>query len=106
MDKFTRVHCSSFVQLQEAAAQVATPIQLPSEYTYICHLIDDINNSDPNLFAAIVSIRVDTNRIRSHFEAAVAFLLPFDPYVKHKENDKQVTIANTQAHKNKSKSKT
>ena len=97
MDEFTGVHCSSFVQLQEAAAQVPTPLQLPSEYTCIGYLIDNINNLDPDLFAELVSILVDTTRMHSDFEVDVAFLLPVYPYVKHKRNNKQVTIADTQA---------
>ena len=106
LERFTGVHRSSFVQLQEAAAQVVTPLQLPSEHTRVGYLIDNINNSDPDLRAAIASIRVDTNGMRSNFEAAVAFLLPVDPYVKHKKTDRQVNIADIQALKNKSDSKT
>ena len=44
--------------------------------------------------------------MRSNFEVAVAFLLPVDPYVKHKKTYRQVTIANAQALKNKSNSNT
>ena len=96
----------SFVQLQEAEAQAVTPLQLPSKHTRVSYLIDNFNNSDADLAAAIASIRVDTNGMRSNFEAVVAFLLPVDPYVKHKKTDRQVTIANTQVLKNKSVSNT
>ena len=65
-----------------------------------------MNNSDPDLRAAIASICVDTNGMRSNLEAAVVFLLPVDLYVKHKCNDKQSIITDAQALKNKSNSKT
>ena len=107
LDKFIIVHCSSFVQLQEAAQQVSTPLQLPSGHTQVGYLIDNITNSDPDLHAAIASICVDTNGMCSNFEAAVAFLLPVEPYIKHRTaGDKNITIADTQALKNKSNSKT
>ena len=107
LDRFTGVYCSSFIQLQEAAAQVAMPLQLPSEHTQVGYLIDIINKSDPDLRAAIASIRVDTNGMRSDFKAAVMFLLPVDPFINNKkENNKTVTFADAQALKNKLSSKT
>jgi hypothetical protein len=47
--------------------------------------------------------------MRANFEEAVAFLLPVDPYSKHKRNNqdnKHATISDTNALKNKSQSKT
>ena len=82
LEKFTGMHRSSFVQLEEAALHVN--FQLPTQHTRIGYLIDNINNADPDLRAAIASIRIDTNNMRNDFEASVAFLLPVDPYTKHK----------------------
>ena len=48
-------------------------------------MIDNLLNNDSVLRAAIASIRVNIDGMRSNFEAAVAFLLPVDPFVKHKE---------------------
>jgi hypothetical protein len=105
LEKFTGMHRSSFVQLQEAALHVN--FQLPTEHTRVGYLVDNINNVDPDLRAAIASVRIDTNGMRSNFEDTVAFLLPVDPYSKHKRNqDKHANISDTNALRNKSQSKT
>jgi hypothetical protein len=105
LEKFTGMHRSSFVQLQEAASHVA--FQLPTQRTRVGYLIDNINNSDPDLRAAIASIRVDTQGMREDFESSVAFLLPVDPYSKQKRsNERNAQISDTHALKNKSHSKT
>ena len=107
LEKFTSIHCSSFVQLQEAESQVESDLQLPSEHTRVGYLIDNINNSDPDLRATIASICADTNGMRTDFEAAAVFLLPVDPYVTHKKgSNKKVLIADVHALKNKSSSGT
>ena len=62
------------------------------------------NNSDPDLHAAIASVRADTNGMWTNFVAAVAFLLPIDPYVKYKKGNEKVQIADMQVLKNKSSS--
>ena len=83
LEKFTNLHRASFIQLQEASLYV--DFQLPSEHTRVTYLIDNLLNNDSDLRAAIASIRVNIDGMRSNFEAAVAFLLPVDPLVKHKE---------------------
>ena len=72
------------------------------------YLIDNITNADPNLCAAIASVRIDINGMCSDFEAAVAFLLPVDPYSKHQKcnNDKNMNISDASGLRNKSTSKT
>ena len=72
------------------------------------HLIDNIINADPDLRAAIASVRIDMNGMRSNFETAVAFLLPVDPYSKHQNRNKEknVNISDANALRNKSTSKT
>ena len=84
LEKFTGLHRTSFVQLQEAASHVN--FQLPTEHTRVGYLIDNIDNSDPDLRAAIASIRLDVNGMRTNFEDAVACLLPVDPYAKHRSS--------------------
>ena len=71
LDKFCGAHRGAFVQLEEAAVHV--DFQLPTEHTRVGYLIDNINNSDPDLRAAIASIRLNTDNMRSDFEAAVSF---------------------------------
>ena len=85
LEKFTGLHRSSFVQLEEAASHVN--FQLPTEHSRIGFLIDNISNNDPDLRAALASIRINTNGMRENFEAAVAFLLPVCPYAKHRASN-------------------
>ena len=82
LEKFTGLHRTSFVQLQEAALHVN--FQLPTEHTRVGYLLDNMENSDPDLRAAIASIRINTNGMRDNFEDSVAFLLPVDPYSKNR----------------------
>ena len=84
LEKFCGLHRSAYVQMQEAALHVA--FQLPNEHSRVGYLIDNISNSDPDLRAAIASIRIDTAGMRNNFEDAVACILPVDPYVKSKPN--------------------
>ena len=106
LEKFTGMHRSSFVQLQEASSHVNS--QLPTEHTRVGYLIDNLHNTDPDLRAAIGSIRLNTNNMRDSFEDAVACLLPVDPYIKsRRSNDSNVArISDTNALQNKSTSRT
>ena len=106
LEKFTGIHRSSYISLQEAAAHIN--FQLPTDHTRVGYLIDNIVNADPDLRAAIASVRIDTNGMRSNFETAVAFLLPVDPYSKHqgRNKDKNPNISDANALRNKSTSKT
>jgi hypothetical protein len=106
LEKFTGIHRSSYVQLQEAASHVESALQLPSEHTRVGYLIDNLANSDPDLRAAIANVRINMNNMRQDFEATVAFLLPVDPYQKHKKQHDKVQIADANALQNKSHSKT
>lgn len=81
LDKFTNLHRTAFVQLQEAAIHVN--FQLPNEHSRVGYLLDNITNSDADLRAGLASIRADVNGMRDNFEAAVTFLLPVCPYAKH-----------------------
>ena len=105
LEKFTGIHRSFYVQLQEAVEHVN--FQLPTSHTRVGYLIDNIVNADPDLRAAIASIRINTEGMRDNFESAVAFLLPVDPYTKSRaqsgRNNPQVSDVTLQ---NKSQSKT
>jgi len=82
LEKFTGIHRTAFVQLEEASSHVN--FQLPTEHTRVGYFIDNIQNNDPDLRAALASIRINTNGMREDFEAAVTFLLPVCPYAKHR----------------------
>jgi hypothetical protein len=105
LEKFTGLHRSFFVQLQEAALHVN--FQLPTEFTRVGYLINNITNGDPDLRAAIASIRINNEGMRDNFEDAVSFLLPVDPYSKSRahggRNNPQVSDTALQ---NKQQSKT
>ena len=87
LEKFTGLHRSSYVMLQEAALHVN--FQLPTEHSRVGFLLDNITNQDPDLRAALASIRINTNGMRANFEQAVAFLLPVCPYSKFKSKQRQ-----------------
>lgn len=105
LEKFTGMHRSLYVQLEEAEQHVN--FQLPIEHTRVGYLIDNIQNNDPDLRAAIANIGLNNNGMQDNFEDAVACLLPVDPYVKHKKsNSNRGQIFDTNALKHKSESKT
>jgi hypothetical protein len=105
LEKFTGMHRSSYVQLEEASEHVN--FQLPTEHTRVGYLMDNIVNSDPDLCAAISSIRMNANGMRTNFEAAVSFMLPVDPYSKKKGNhDRNANVSDAHTLRNKSSSKT
>ena len=107
LEKFTGMHRSAYVNLEEASDHVN--FQLPTEHTRVGYLIDNIQNPDPDLRAAIANVRLDTNGMRSNFEDTVAFLLPVDPYSKHRrsqDNKHHANVSDTSALKGKHQSKT
>ena len=87
LEKFTGIHRTAYVQLEEASSHVN--FQLPTEHTRVGYLIDNIQNNDPDLRAALASIRINTNNMREDFEAAVTFLLPVCPYAKHRSSNSE-----------------
>ena len=84
LEKFLGQHRSAYVQLEEAAMHVN--IQLPTPHTRVGYLLDNISHNDPDLRAALSSIRINTDNMRDDFEKCVAFLLPVCPFVKSKVN--------------------
>lgn len=106
LEKFCSIHRSAFVQLKEAKEHVDANLQLPSEYSRVGYLIENIKNSDPGLQAAIANVWMNLNNMRNNFEDTVAFLIPLDPYEKHKKEQSKVTVSDAHALKNKSSTKT
>ena len=86
LEKFTGLHRSSYVMLEEAALHI--PFQLPTEHNRVGFLLDNITSQDLDLRAALASIRANINNMRTSFEQSVAFLLPVCPYVKHKSSQR------------------
>jgi hypothetical protein len=84
LDKFCNQHRSCFVNLEEA--QNHYDFQLPTAHTQVGYLLDNIENADADLHAAIANIRQNVNNTPSDFEKAVSVLLPVDPYVKQRGN--------------------
>ena len=60
--------------------------QLLNEHSRVGYLLDDIVNSDPDLRAALASIRANTNGTVDDFKSSVTFILPVCPYAKHSHN--------------------
>lgn len=87
LEKFTGLHRSAFVMLEEASLHVN--FQLPTAHSRVGYLLDNITCQDADLRAALASIRVNTNNMRNDFDAAVAFLLPVCPYAKYKSNQRK-----------------
>ena len=85
LEKFTGAHRSAYVQLQEAKQHVN--FQLPTGHTRVQYLLDNIQNNDPDLRAALGNIRLNVNNMRDDFEKSVTYLLPVDPYSKNKANN-------------------
>ena len=107
LDKFCNLHRSAYMSLQEASGHVQ--FQLPNEFSRVGYLIDNIENSDPDLRAAIAGIRANTNNMRNDFEAAVTFLLPVCPYQKSKSksnNGLRAEISDANALRNGSSTRT
>ena len=105
LDKFTNLHRSAYVALEEAALHVQ--FQLPNEHSRVGYLLENIVNTDPDLRAALASIRADVNGMRSDFEKAVAFMLPVCPYAKHsKKNNPNAAIISDATLQGKGSSKT
>ena len=59
---------------------------VPDERARVGYLLENIENNDADLRAAVASIKMDDkpNGLREDFEKAVAILLPTDPVVKKK----------------------
>ena len=90
LEKYCGLHRNNYIFLQEAVNHVT--FQLPTDHSRVGYLLDNITNQDPDLRAALASIRANNNNMRDDFEAAVAFLLPVCPYAKHRSDGKKKTV--------------
>ena len=84
LESYCSQHRAKFQQLEEASQHLN--FQLPNEHTRVGYLLNNIQNSDPALQAALASIRQDKDGLRNKFEDAVAILIPVDPFVQNKAN--------------------
>ena len=66
--------------------------QVPNSHTRIGYIIDNLENSDAALQAAIASIRQNVNNSRNDFEKAIAILLPVDPHLRISSAKKAVSF--------------
>lgn len=82
LEKFTGMHRAKYVQLEEAVQHVE--FQLPTQFTRVQYLLENIKSTDPYLAAAMGAIRLNQNGMRNDFEKAVAHMLPVCPYTKSK----------------------
>ena len=86
MEIFCSQHRARFQQLENSALHLN--FQLPNDHTRVGYLLSNIENSNAALQAALANIRQDNNGMRNDFEAAVATLIPVDPFVQHKGTKK------------------
>ena len=83
LEKFIAAHRNAYVSMEQCSQHV--PFQLPNAYTRVGDLLKNIESSDPGLQAAIANINQDEGGKRVDFEAAAAFLLPYDPVAKKRQ---------------------
>ena len=83
LERFVAQHRNAYVSMTQCAQHVA--FQLPNQHTRVGYLLDAIQTSDAGLQAAMAQVNSDDanpNGKRNNFEAAVAYLLPYDPVAK------------------------
>jgi len=90
LKKYTGLHRSAYSALRDARQHV--DFQLPNQQSRVTYLLDNIINNDPDLRAALASIRANMNNMRENFEDAVTFLLPLCPYAKHRLANRNNTV--------------
>jgi hypothetical protein len=85
LEAFITQHRNAFVSLQACAEHQA--LQLPNEHSRVGFLINAIQNSDPELQAALAQIKLETgpNGMRSNFEAAATYLLSTDTVARKRD---------------------
>ena len=107
LEKFTSLHRNAFVSMTESSSHVT--VQLPTEHSRVGYLLDNITSTDPELMAAIASIKIPANQMRDNFEDAVNFILPTDPYVRNNNRSNRnnfARISDTRALRNSQDSRT
>lgn len=96
LERFLSQHRAAFVSLQRCAENVQ--VEIPNERTRVGYVIDNIENNDSLVQAAIAAVKLDDGPtgLRNDFEAAVAYLLPVDPVKKKqkKRPNAEISAAN------------
>ena len=90
LESFCSQHRAKHQQLLEAAQYI--DFQVPNSHTRVGYIMDNLENSDAALQAAIASIRQNVNDSRNDFEKAIAILLPVDPHLKLSSAKKAVSF--------------
>ena len=85
LEKYTGIHFTEYIQLEEAEEHVH--FQFTTQHTWVGYLLEKNHNNDTDLLSALDGVQVNMNVTRNDFELAVAFLLPVDPYDKHRSEN-------------------
>ena len=80
LEKVCNWHWIKYVNLDEARKHI--DFWLPTEHTRVKYLINNVENPDADLRAAIVNIRKNVNDTLNNFENSVSVLLHVDLYTK------------------------
>ena len=78
LERYCNRHRTAHAALDEARAHV--DVHEFNDTSKVKYLIENIENSDADLKAAIGMIRADHNGLKSDFEGAIRLLLPVDPF--------------------------
>ena len=82
LERFLAMHRNAFEQLTLASTHI--PYQLPTSYTRVGYLLDEIETTDAELQAAMSGVRADKHPKGKwfDFEKAVTFITPADPVAR------------------------
>ena len=86
LSKYVAIHRGEYQNMEDASAHVA--FQLPNDRTRVRDMLNNIENGDPELQAAMAGVRHD-DALMEDFEAAVARILPSDPVAKKRRGEKK-----------------
>ena len=78
LEKFTGIHHTSYIKLEEVAEQVQ--FKLTTKHTRVLYLLEKIHNNYIDPHASLAGVQINMNGIINYFESAVALLLTFYPY--------------------------
>ena len=92
LETFCNKHRQAHEMLKSAVA-AGIPYQLPSPYTRVGYLLDNIETSDPQLNATMAQVRTDKDDVaqtglRYSFEDTVTTLTPSDPVARRRSGKK------------------
>lgn len=89
LTKHCEAHRTAFEHLEHASLEV--PYEVPNDHTRITYLFKSIENSDPELRAAIAAVNMDEDPdgIRYDFERCVRKITPADPVAMKRAGGKR-----------------